>query len=180
MIIDKGKIIQRAELLKAIPELPTIKRTHIMMHFKKHKIHIDYSSRAERSLWINNIDRLTFLRLLYEKTAEINVFKDCYIFTRHMLDRSLEIILRKTTTHTGFTQIKVNDVISHELHTQLNKYTSLLASCNNDYEVVMAHVLNLRAAAAAKKALALQNIRERKNLQDKSDVIYIDYSCCSS
>ena len=115
---------------------------------------------------------------MYEKTAEIKDFNDYYSFTRHMLDMSLEIILRKETqkpTNMGFIQIKVVDIISHPLHTQLNKYTSLLASCNNDYEVIISHLAHLRAKAAEKKEVCLRNIRERLTHQDKKDVIYINY-----
>jgi len=178
LIIDAGKASQMAELQKAIPELPTIKRRQLMNHFKTHNILIIYSNRAERSLWTNNIDRLTFMRLMYEKTTEIKQFNDYFTFTRHMLDQSLEIILRKPNpmpTNMGFIQIKVVDIISHQLYTQLNKFTTLLASCNNDYEVIVSHLAHLRAKAAVKKEVALRNIRERLNPRDQKDVIYIHY-----
>ena len=177
LISNHAKSSQMAELQKAIPEMPTIKRTQLMSHFNTNKIQLSYSTRAERSLWQNNIDRLTFMRLIYEKTEQIKQFNDYCSFVRHTLTQSLEIILRKQgPSNMGFLQIHVVDIISHNLHTQLNKYSTLLASCANDYEVVISHLAHLRAKAAVKKELALRNIRERIHPTMEKDVIYINYN----
>jgi len=49
LISNHAKSSQMAELQKAIPEMPTIKRTQLMSHFKSNKIQLSYSTRAERS-----------------------------------------------------------------------------------------------------------------------------------
>jgi hypothetical protein len=154
---------QETQLNTAIPDLPRIKRESIMKHFKNNKIIIIYSQKVERALWHNNIDRLKFLRILYERMIDMKAFKDYHSFVRPMLDCSIQVILRKDPlTNMGSTKIHVVDIIVCTLQSQLNKYETLLASCNNDYEVLLAHLANLRKKAQAHQDLMLHNFKERK------------------
>jgi len=162
--IKTEEVKKQETLLNAtIPDLPRIKRESIMKHFNANKILIIYSQKVERALWHNNIDRLKFLRILYERMTDIQAFKDYHSFVRPMLDCSIQVILRKDPlTNMGFTKIHVVDIIVCSLQSQLNKYETLLASCNNDYEVLLAHLASLRKKAQAHQDLMLHNFRERK------------------
>jgi hypothetical protein len=154
---------QETQLNVTISDLPRIKRESIMKHFNTNKILIIYSQKVERALWHNNIDRLKFLRILFERMSDIKTFKDYHSFVRPMLDCSVQVILRKDPlTNMGFTKIHVVDIIVCSLQSQLNKYETLMASCNNDYEVLLAHLATLRKKAQAHQDLMLHNFRERK------------------
>jgi hypothetical protein len=154
---------QEIQLNATIPDLPRIKRESIMKHFNANKIIIIYSQKVERALWHNNIDRLKFLRILFERITDLKAFKDYHSFVRPMLDCSIQVILRKDPlTNMGCTKIHVVDIIVCSLQSQLNKYETLLASCNNDYEVLLSHLATLRKKAQAHHDLMLHNFRERK------------------
>lgn len=163
--------IQDEMLNKAVSELPTIKRTAIMDSFRLNKISIDYSSKAERRLWTNNIDRLTFLRIMWEKMDELKKFSGEYNFARGMLDCTLEIFVCKEITNLGISKIKVVDVLVKTFESPLNRFEKLMVSCDNDYAKLVDHLLNLTKKAEIRRAQAMLNFKERKTkLMDKPHV----------
>jgi hypothetical protein len=154
--------IQDEMLNKAVSELPTIKRTAIMDSFRLNKISIDYSSKAERRLWTHNIDRLTFLRIMWEKIDILKKFSGDYNFTRSMLDCTLEIFVRKEITNIGVAKLKVIDVVVKTFESPLNKFEKLIVSCDNDYAKLANHLSNLSKKAETRRAQAMLNFKERK------------------
>ena len=154
--------IQDELLHNTVSELPTIKRTAIMDSFRANKISIDYSSKAERRLWTHNIDRLTFLRVMWEKIDILKKFSDDYNFTRCMLDCTLEIFMRKEITNLGVAKVKVTDVVVKTFESPLNKFEKLIVSCDNDYAKLVNHLSNLTKKAETRRAQAMLNFKERK------------------
>jgi len=154
--------IQDEQLHKTVSELPTIKRTAIMDSFRANKISIDYSSKAERRLWTHNIDRLTFLRIMWEKIDILKKFSGDYNFTRCMQDCTLEIFLDKEITNLGVAKLKVVDVVVKTFESPLNKFEKLVVSCDNDYAKLVSHLANLTKKAETRRAQAMFNFRERK------------------
>ena len=154
--------IQDKMLNKAVSELPTIKRIAIMDSFRLNKISIDYSSKAERRLWSHNIDRLTFLRIMWEKMDELKKFSANYNFTRGMLDCTLEIFVCKEITNLGVAKVKVIDILVKTFESPMNRFEKLIVSCDNDYAKLVNHLSNLTKKAETRRAQAMLNFKERK------------------
>jgi len=154
--------IQDEMLQKVVSELPTIKRTAIMDSFRTNKISIDYSSKAERQLWTHNIDRLSFLRIMWEKIEILKKFTGDHNFTRGMLDCTLEIFVSKEITNLGVSKIKVVDVVVKTFESPLNRFEKLMVSCDNDYAKLVNHLSNLTKKAETRRARAMLNFKERK------------------
>ena len=180
--------IQDEMLNKAVSELPTIKRMAIMDSFRVNKIFINYSSKAERRLWNHNIDRLMFLRIMWEKMEMLKKFSGDYSFTRGMMDCTLEIFLHKEITNLGVAKLKVTDVVVKTFESPLNKFEKLIVSCDNDYAKLVNHLANLTKKAETRRAQAMLNFRERKTklmsgphvcmtwqkIPSTDDIIFID------